>query len=133
MDKIQLDIYTERLLQRRTKELLKVVPLELFICIEQIINEAISQHYIYRYKLEELMSLLQEVESKNKLEKLDIDIDEGNKRIKNFSQSRSYHNEKTFYNQMHDYEVVRYRKLIMLMLIGKNDLDEKKNINGITF
>ncbi len=133
MDKIQLDIYTERLLQRRTKELLKVVPLELFICIEQIINEAISQHYIYRYKLEELMSLLQEVESKNKLEKLDIDIDEGNKRIKNSSQSRSYHNEKTFYNQMHDYKVVRYRKLIMLMLIGKNDLDEKKNINGITF
>lgn len=63
MEKIALDTITERLLLKRTRELIRFVPYDVFVRIEQIVNEAINNHYVYRYKLEELLALLQEVES----------------------------------------------------------------------
>ncbi len=132
MEKILLDTYTERLLLKRTRELIKFVPYDVFVRIEQIVNEAINNHYVYRCKLEELLALLQETESQKETEENKV-----NQRTAKFKSSctvGNMHTENTvFYNQMFDYEIVRYRKIIIMMLAGQANIDDKAKINGVTF
>ena len=132
MEKIQLDTYTERMLQRKTKELIKWIPYDVYIRVEQIISEALKQHYIFRCKLEEILNLLQEIESK-----LVAEDNKVSKRKATFKNScppiRNSNDRIVFHNQMHDYEVKRFKTMIMLMLAGKADVDEKSKTNGLIF
>lgn len=130
MDKIPLDMYTERLLQKRTQELARFVTYDIFVRIEQIVNEAIIQHYIYRHKLEELMCLLQEVD----LKKEDKNSDKA-KQVSVFKGScqTKYHRKENNVLYIHiSNEIDRYRNFILLMLAGKADTNKRTNTNGIT-
>lgn len=130
MEKIQLDTNSESLLIKKTHELSKHIPYDCFVRIEQIIKEAISQHFIFPYKLEEILRILQELEEKCKEEQPEVV-----NRADSFKMSCVPKQEKSdnvvFYNQMFDYEVVRFRKIMLLLLAGKADIDEKSRINGI--
>ncbi len=130
MEKILLDTNTERLLIKKLHELSKHVPYDRFIRIEQIINEALLQHFVFRHKLEEILRILQELEEKCKEEQPEVV-----NRADSFKLSCVPKHEKldniVFYNQMFDYEVVRFRKLMLLLMAGKADVDEKQRINGI--
>ena len=132
MEKIQLDTYTERLLLKRTQELIKFFPYDVFVHIEQIVNEAINNHYVYRCKLEELLALLQKVESqKENDEKM---ADQRASKFKSSCINSSIQKDNTvFYNQMYDYEVVRYKRIIIMMLAGQVNVNDKAKINRITF
>ncbi len=132
MDKIMLDIYTERVLLKRTQELIRSVPFDVFVCIEQIINEAVNNHYIYRCKLEELIALLQEAESQK--ENDDKMADQRSSEFKSLCMTSNIQNDNTvFRNQMYDHGTVRYKRLIIMMLAGKVSADDKAKINGVTF
>lgn len=63
MEKIALDMFKERLLLKRTRELIRFVSYDIFVHIEQIVNETINNHYFYRSKLEKLLTLLQKTET----------------------------------------------------------------------
>ena len=132
MDKIVLDLYTERLLLKRTRELIKFVPYDVYVRVEQIVNEAINNHYVYRCKLEELLALLQEVESQ-----VEGDQNKAEQRASKFKNScmtlRNQKDNTVFYNQMYDYEVVRYKRMVIMMLTGQVNIDDKAKINGVTF
>ena len=132
MDKIVLDLYTERLLLKRTRELIKFVPYDVYVRVEQIVNEAINNHYVYRCKLEELLALLQEVESQ-----VEGDENKAEQRASKFKNSRmtlrNHTHNTVFYNQMYDYEVVRYKRMVIMMLTGQVNIDDKAKINGVTF
>lgn len=132
MEKIALDTITERLLLKRTRELIRFVPYDVFVRIEQIVNEAINNHYVYRYKLEELLALLQEVESQKDCE--EDRVEQRASKFKNSCMTASIQKDNTvFYNQMYDYEVVRYKKMVIMMLAGQVNVDDKAKINGVTF
>lgn len=132
MVKIQLDTYTERMLRKKTKELIKWIPYDVYVRVEQIISEALKQHYIFRCKLEEILNLLQEIESELVAE--DKKVSNRKAAFKNSCQIMKNSNDKTvFHNQMNDYEVTRFRAMIMLMLAGKADVDEKSKVNGLIF
>lgn len=132
MVKIRLDTYTERLLLKRVRGLIKFVPCDIYIRIELIINEALSQHFVYRCKLEEILNMLQESETE-----LDVEDKEKSKRkelFENFCQPKTNHDNKiVFYNQMSDYEVIEFRRVIMMMLTEKSDVDGKNKTNSIIF
>lgn len=130
MVKIQLDTYTERLLLKKVQGLIKFVPYDIYICIELIINEALSQHFIYLCKLEEIFNMLQESETELAVE------DKGKSKRKelfeNSCQPKTNHDNKiVFYNQTSDYEVVEFKRVIMMMLTGKSDVVGKNKTNGI--
>lgn len=132
MEKILLDTYTERLLLKRTRDLIRFVPYDVYVHIEQIVNEAINNHYVYRCKLEELLALLQEVESENECE--ENRTEQRASKFKSSCMISSVQKDNTvFYNQMYDYEVVRYKKMITMMLTGQVNIDDKAKINGVTF
>jgi len=132
MEKIQLDTYTERMLRKKTKELIKWIPYDVYVRVEQIISEALKQHYIFRCKLEEILNLLQEIESELVAE--DNKTSNRKAAFKNSCQIMRNSNDRTvFHNQMNDYEVTRFKTMIMLMLAGKADVDEKSKVNGLIF
>lgn len=130
MEKITLDIYTEQLLKKRTNELRQYIPYDIFIRIEQIINRAIAEHFIFKSQIEELISLLQEYEQNSEAEmqqpqKNSIGIKSSNIVTNNNARIM-------FHNQTHDFEVVRYRKMLVLILSTMSDTEAKTKINGIT-
>lgn len=132
MEKIALDMFTERLLLKRTRDLIRFVSYDIFVRIEQIVNEAINNHYFYRSKLEELLALLQEVETQKVCE--ENTVEQRASKFKNSCMTASIQKDNTvFYNQMYDYEVVRYKKIIIMMLAGQVNVDDKAKINGVTF
>lgn len=123
--KIHLDTYTERLLLKRTRELIKYVPYDVFVRIEQIVNEVIDNHFVYRCKLEELLALLQEGQSKKESDK--DEIEQRITKSKGSCMSVNMNSDSiAFYNQIYDNEVVKYRKIILMMLASQVNVDYRE-------
>ena len=130
MEKIFIDTYTERLLLKRMRNLIKYIPYDVFARIEEIVNEAVNNHYFFRYRLEELAVLLQEAESQKKCEENRTEQrDTGSQCICMTSHIRK--DNTVFYNQIYDYEVDEYKRMIIMMLTGKVNVDDKSKNNGI--
>ena len=115
MERINLSIYTEQMLKKKLQELRQFIPYDVYILIEQIINKATEQHFIFKSQIEEILSLLHELEQDMNIVKTNTD------------------NRIILHNQMHDYEVTQFRKILMLMIASKMDTEEKTKTNGIIF
>ena len=132
MEKICLDTLTERILLKRMQELSAIIPYDVFVRIDAIIQEAVSQHYIYRHKIEEILNLLQELETKS------ITMDEGETvqtskaSIKNSIKLPNARND-AFYYQKYDFDVTRFKRIFDMMLAESFEADEKIKTNGMTF
>lgn len=130
MEKVQLDANTESLLIKKLHELSKNVPYDCFIRIEQIINEAISQHFILRHKIEEILGILQELEEKCQEEEPEVVNRADSFKLSCVSKHERLNND-AFHNQMFDYGVVKFKKIMLLLLAGKADMDERQRFNGV--
>ena len=127
MEHILLDAYTERLLLKKTRELERIIPYDIYIQIKNIVCEAVNKHFICRDELNEILRLLQSLPHKNSSEYKVIDRVA---KFKNSCEPKLYRcNNTMHYYQIFDYIVVRYRKIITLMLDSKVDAEKKLKIN----
>lgn len=132
MKKINLSVYTEQMLKKKLQELKRFIPYDVYVHIEQIINKAINQHFIFKSQIEEMLMLLQECEQHENEENVYIAKKQTIKNELNTVESND-NNRIIFHNQMHNFEVMQFRKILMLMIVSKIDTDEKTKTNGIIF
>ena len=132
MERINLSIYTEQMLKKKLQELRQFIPYDVYILIEQIINKATEQHFIFKSQIEEILSLLHELEQHEDEENVHTVKKRTIRNDMNIVESNT-DNRIIFHNQMHDYEVTQFRKILMLMIASKMDTEEKTKTNGIIF
>lgn len=127
MEHILLDAYTERLLLKKTRELERIIPYDIYIQIKNIVCDAVNNHFICRDELNEILRLLQSLLHKNSSE---YKVTDRVAKFKNSCEPKLYRcNNTMHYYQIFDYIVVRYRKIITLMLDSKVDAEKKLKIN----
>lgn len=127
MEHILLDAYTERLLLKKTRKLERIIPYDIYIQIKNIVCDAVNNHFICRDELNEILRLLQSLPHKNSSE---YKVTDRVAKFKNSCEPKLYRcNNTMHYYQIFDYIVVRYRKIITLMLDSKVDAEKKLKIN----
>ena len=132
MEKICLDTLTERVLLNRLQELRMIIPYDVFVCIEAIIQEAVSQHYIYHHKIEEILTLLQEVETKSNSNDKGESVQTSKASVTNFTICKNERQD-PYYYQKYDLDVAKFKRIFDMMLAEPIETKEKIKNKGMTF
>jgi len=132
MEKICLDTLTERVLLNRLQELRMIIPYDVFVCIDAIIQEAVSQHYIYRHKIEEILTLLQELETKSNSNDKGESVQVSKAAVTNCIIHKNERQD-PYYYQKYDFDVTKFKRIFDMMLAEPIEAKEKIKTKGMTF